>query len=196
MKKKLLVIGFILAIIISGIFSFFAYRNRIIEEGANELTSVEEDRIIVVEKIPTLFTIYGQKMDFDEAISVKYVETLNNDTLILDKAQFKQQMIIINDLDGKLSITDEEWRLIGTLIDSNENYSLFYLGDKEINRMQELGVITSLQTYQEGDLSVGVVRYEGEKVKVTGTLTASSIDLNISELLIHELVYAIRYGRR
>ena len=194
MKKREKIIGGIVVVIICvALLLFAAYKISLNSNKAdNELTSYEQDERLVTKVIPTEFIIYGEELGFDDMIFTSYISSIDSESLYLDTAKYRQAVIILNDLNGRLDITDAEWLLIKKYIDENGNYSLCYLGDGEFERMQELGVTEQLMSLYDGDLSVMIVHSGGEKIYITGTYTVEERDVyhaNIPELILCTLTH-------
>ncbi len=199
MKNKLFIRVSIIAITIISISAIiiaiiFSYNNNPID--IDGIVGIEDDLELVTQIIPTKFVVYGNTLDFHEDVYVKYVDSIDTESFDLE-SEYMQEMIIINDLDDSLCISDDEWQLIFKLLENNTNYSFFYLGRKEYERMEDLGLIKKDGIgLSENELSVGMVRENGKMIWIYGTydVNAQRLNANISERILMSFGYSIRQG--
>lgn len=177
---------FIFIIVIIGVLLFY-FKNQNLED---ELTTVEQERFIVTQTYPTQFVIYGDAIEFHDSISVRYVDQINEENLEIED-DFLYEMIIINDLQGNINLSNEEWEIISKYVKSDNRYSFYYLGNKEIEQIYNLGIISSLDLWGQNDLSIGLTHEGNQLVTVFGTYSVNAKFL-ISEALIHEHVYSLK----
>ena len=158
------------------------------EEGG--LSAVERDILTVTDTYPTLFIVYGDEIDFAPSISVKYIDEINSESLAISN-DYCYGMIIVNDLNGQVDLSDNEWNEIYHLVNTNDQYNFFYLGDEEFAQMDELGFFPEASALTEGDLSIGFVHESDLLVTVFGTYVVDA-GYSLPEALIHEQCYAIK----
>lgn len=176
---------FALCIIIGGIYIFI---NR--DDGEADMSSVERDIRILTETYPTQFVVYGEMIDFDSSIKVKYVEEINEETLRREP-QYVYSVIIVNDLTGKVTLSDEEWGMISELVKSDNTYNLFYLGNEDIDQLLRTEVISSLSMWEGRDLSIAVTHEGPDVITVFGTYYENA-GFSLPEAILAEQVFSIR----
>ena len=187
LKKTLgISLGIILALaLMLLLIVFFTHRDN--DEG---LASVDKELKIVTQSYPTQFVVYGEVMDFDPLVSVKYIKEINQETLTKGE-EYVYGLIIVNDLNGEVDLSDDEWRVISDLVQSNKYYNLFYLGNEDIEQLLRVGVISDLDMWNESDLSIGVT-HEGEDIITVFGTYYKNAKFSLQEALIAEQVFSIK----
>lgn len=186
--KKIIIIGIIsvltLGVIIGALHIFLN------EDSGTELTSAEKDIKIITETYPTQIVVYGDEIDFDSSIKVKYIDSINEESLERD-LQYKYSLIIVNDLARNVTLTDEEWGLLSNIVKSDNTYNMFYLGDEDIDQLLRVGVFSGLDMWNEGDLSLGLT-HEGEDVITVFGTYYKDAGFSLAEVIIAEQVFSIK----
>lgn len=130
MKKKVLLgVGISLFIaIIAVVVCVIIGVIRIPGMGKKTGNETDLDRIkkVMEETRPTDVFILGKDIQFEVDINTKKVAKLTQEELDSDK---DYKVIIINDLDGEISLSDDEIKYAENLIKKN-GYLLIYLGEK------------------------------------------------------------------
>lgn len=185
--KKATVIGiitfFTICILVGTMHIFF-------RKDQEELSSNEKALKIVTETYPTQIIVYGDKINFDSAISVKYIDVVNKETLTRE-SKYSYSLIIVNDLTGNATLSDDDWSLLSDLVKSDNTYNLFYLGDEDIDQILRVGVVSDLDMWNEGDLSIGLTHEGADIITVFGTYYKDAGFL-LPEAIIAEQVFSIK----
>lgn len=158
-------------------------------DDEDPLNSVEHDIKLVTELYPTRFVIYGSEIDFSSSISVEYIDEICDDNLVMGK-DYEYTMIIINDLDNNVNLSDDDWKLVYGYVENDDRYNLMYLGDSDFEQIGRLGILSDMTAFAEGDLSVGIVHEAGQLIFVFGTYVTGA-SYSLSEALIREQAYSI-----
>lgn len=194
MKKKIIIVVLLLVILIVG---FFAIREYVAQNSDKDaLTTVESDIKLLSKEYPTRILVYGEMLEFDDRITTESISEITFDTLKKSE-EYIYQLIIINDLNGKNVLSQDEWNIVSDVIKEDNDINFLYLGNKQFEKIVEAGIVESdLTAFEDGDLSLGVF-YEGKTaISVYGTYT-SALGTNqndICEAIMREQVYSIKIG--
>ena len=193
-KIKVIIIIFVLliigAIVAFGTMYFNAF-NKLAKEADSELTTVEEDILITTETYPTKMLVYGDEIDFDPKVNVEYINEISEESLKFDD-EYSYHFIIINDIDNNVDVSAEELCMIGDIVKSDNKYNFMYLGSKELNTIESLGVLSVNKVmYAPDDLSVGLSHEGNRLITVTGTYCVGA-EYPLSEELLHEQSRSIK----
>ena len=104
-------------------------------------------------------------------------------------------MIIVNDLTGKVTLSDEEWGMISELVKSDNTYNLFYLGNEDIDQLLRTEVISSLSMWEGRDLSIAVTHEGPDVITVFGTYYENA-GFSLPEAILAEQVFSIRQSNQ
>lgn len=159
-------------------------------DDEDSLNSAQHDIKLVTELYPTKFIVYGSEIDFSSSISVEYIDEICDDNLVMDN-DYVYTMIIINDIDNNVNLSDDDWKLIYGYVESDDRYNLMYLGNSDFEQIGRLGILSDMTAFAEGDLSVGFVHEAGQLITVFGTYVTGA-GYSLSEALICEQAYSIR----
>ncbi len=162
------------------------------------LSTVENDIILLSQKYPTKILVYGEKLDFDEKITVENIFEITYDTM-KKTGNYAYQLIIINDLNGKSVLSQEEWKIIDDVVKTDADINFLYLGDKQFEKIIEAGIVEEdITAFEDGDLSLGLFHEGKRAVCVYGTYTSLyGTDRNrICELIMREQAFSIEMGNQ
>lgn len=122
LKKALPMIG-IVVVIIAIVVGLGIYIKTTKE---NELTDIERISKMLTTTRKTDIYIVGEDIDFDNAVTATIIDevTMSN---ISGSGEYK--VIIVNDLNNEVELSEDEIELIRDLI-GKDNYMLIYLGEK------------------------------------------------------------------
>ena len=190
-QKKSTLIIIILAILIcislfTALFFYLKARN----ETYDDLTTAEQDLLIITESYPTQFIVYGDEIDFDSSIDVTYIDSISEEKFTIP-SEYRYQLIIINDLDNSLELSINDWQLLSELTKSEKKRNLFYLGNKEFEIIKSLEITDEITAFEDGDLSIGFVHEDDLLITVYGTYIENA-DYSLTEVLLHEQAYGIK----
>ena len=96
------------------------------KENDNVLSDIDRISRVLSSTKPTDIFIRGEKMDFNDKVSSKCIDEITMSGISGTK---DYTVIIINDLNDKVNLSDEEIDLVSEIITQN-NYMLIYLGEK------------------------------------------------------------------
>ena len=188
-KQKTRIVSIAISIIILFIIILIGVIIFCTNDNEDPLNSVEHDIKLVTELYPTRFVIYGSEIDFSSSISVEYIDEICDDNLVMGK-DYEYTMIIINDLDNNVNLSDDDWKLVYGYVENDDRYNLMYLGDSDFEQIGRLGILSDITAFDDGDLSVGIVHEAGQLISVFGTYVTGA-GYSLSEALIREQAYSI-----
>ena len=96
------------------------------KENDNVLSDIDRISRVLSSTKPTDIFIRGEKIDFNDKVSSKCIDEITMSGISGTK---DYTVIIINDLNDKVNLSDEEIDLVSEIITQN-NYMLIYLGEK------------------------------------------------------------------
>ncbi len=189
MKKIICVFGCICAF--AGILALgiYIYKNKETEDDSfskyrDEGWGLGEyDAYAVREKYPTDILWIGPWEEYEWELSIRFAESVNQETLTM-RDGFQYMYIVVNDLDGSVTLTEEEYRLINSYVKADSRYHFLYLGRERLAEICDYGFgdkggITPV------DYSVGMYHYGERLVSSWGIYTQDDID---SEMRLCECV--------
>ncbi|MBQ2981665.1 MAG: hypothetical protein IJD58_06010 [Lachnospiraceae bacterium] len=198
MKKKIIIkIVLIILLVFILVIGFFLVREYVARNSDKDsMTTVENDIEILSKEYPTLMHIYGEELKFDDSISTNNISQITSD-IFRRTDDYDYQLLIINDLSGKNVLSDDEWMIIKEVLMSNNDINFLYLGNKQFDKIIEVGIVEGDRTmFQDGDLSLGLF-YEGETaISVYGTYTSTlgKSQKDVCEAIMREQAYSIKIG--
>ena len=81
---------------------------------------------LLIDTYPTDVIVYGIDIEFDKTVPSRKIDNLKVDEVYDNCTDFFYRVLIINDMEDKLVLEEEDWKLIDQCIDKGCN--LFYLG--------------------------------------------------------------------
>ncbi len=171
MKKKkvnvicLVIIGILALAILSAIGAIFLRRAGIINFNfSNEDSKDGYDIEIEVlnTTVPTTILLYGEDLEFREAVPYKKISEINEDTLTTET---EYTALIISDCNATASISTEEYQLIREKLENNK-FSFYYYGRDKLSNLAR-NKILSLNGVQKEDLCFGSAVYMGDRISWT-----------------------------
>jgi len=135
-KKKIIVCVAIVIVAFSLVYSLLAINGivptinprELFKSDNNELTGVEKIKEIIETTRPTDIAILGDDISFSIEIETRKVDKIDEST-IQRKEGFKYTVLVINDLNNNVSLTEEEQDLLRKKV-KEYGFSLIYLGEK------------------------------------------------------------------
>ncbi len=155
---------------------YFNMKNKLYSQSDNDLTTAEENILILSKTFPTKIIVYGSEIDFDKKLSVTYIDEISKDSLKFDNG-FSYQYIVINDLDDEINISNKEWELIDKTIKSDKRCNFIYLGSKELYKIKNLEILSDITYFEDSDLSVGLFHQGDSLITCLGTYTTEMKNL-------------------
>ncbi|MDO4317633.1 MAG: hypothetical protein Q4C48_05420 [Lachnospiraceae bacterium] len=183
MKKMICVIGGLLLL-----FGLIAGSVRIYENRGQEDDSFskfrdegwglgEYDAYLVREKYPTDILWIGPWEEYEWELPVRFAETVDRETLTM-RDGFQNMYIVINDLDGSVGLTEEEYRLIHSYVKSDSRYHFLYLGKEKLPQICEYG-FGDKDMISEIDYSLGLYHCNERLISSWGVYTQNEIDYEV-----------------
>lgn len=171
--RKIIVLLFIIAIIVGLVLGIFTLLHNEKKDGTNtdSLTQTEKLAFFVNTTNPTDIVWIGNcdELTFSTVgDDKKCYWTCQDDTVelplrIIDEVtecslemveRKKEQLIVINDIDGNVNLSADEYRVIFKTFSANSKCIVIYIGIKDIDILVEMGLIDR-QKLERDDYSVG-----------------------------------------
>ena len=195
MKNKIKIISkiiFLIVIISTIIFLIHLFKtDKTITNSDGDLTTAEENILILSKTYPTNILIYGSEIDFDKKLNVTHIDEINEDSLKFNN-DFSYQYIVINDLNDQTNISDEEWKLIDKTIKSDKRCNFLYIGSKELNQIKSLGMLSKDAYFEEEDLSVGLFHEGNKLITSLGTYSTDLLDVSLANQILDVQAMSIK----
>lgn len=122
----IIAITLIILIIVLGMIIGIIKAPDFLKSDDNELDDMERLKIVFEKSIPTDIVILGDDIKFECDLEHRTITDLNIDSL---KHEKKYQVIILNDLDDSITLSEENISLLSDLI-AEDGTLLIYLGEK------------------------------------------------------------------
>lgn len=132
-KKLRKIIFSIMAACLIGIIFLIGYGCK-----ENELSTYEQEIIILNEIYPSDIMIYGENISFKDSLKYRMISQISEEEL--DGSKFQYHFIIINDLSGSASLTQDEANLIMSYI-NEKHYTFFYIGSNYEDIFLKSGIL-------------------------------------------------------
>ncbi len=181
MKKKMIFIMiFVLGIIIVSILLIFG--NNIWGLNSENIQGVYDKEIkILNNNFPSDIIVYGEDVGFDDKLNFRTVSELSEDSL-KSNSEYRYTFLVINDREGKLKITDEEFQLCKKMCEDH-NLNFYYIGSQYLLHLKDFGFHDGL--YADDSCGIGYVISPFGYATIQGiwTMTEEEYYLNSPELL-------------
>lgn len=183
MKKVICV--FFLFLVCAGIvgFSIYIYNNKKNEDDSFSKFREEGwglgeyDAYLVRDKYPTDILWIGPWEEYEWELSVRFAETVDRETLTI-RDGFQHMYIVINDLDGSVTLTEDDYRLINSYVNSDSRYHFLYLGKEKLPQICEYG-FGDKDMITEIDYSLGLYHSNERLISSWGVYTQNEIDYDV-----------------
>ncbi len=181
MKKVICIISCLCLFAGIAVVSVSLFKNRETEEAP--LSSKYRDEgwfpgeyaaYAVREKYPTDILWIGPWEEYEWELPVRFSETVDRETLTM-RDGFQYMYIVVNDLDGSVALTEEEYRLINSYVKADSRYHFLYLGREKLEQICEYG-FGNKEQITEIDYSLGMYHRGERLVSVWGVYTQDEID--------------------
>ena len=155
MKKIVGIIIAVMAIVLIGIQSYTP-------ENENDYS---EEISYLNNEVDFKMYLYGDNINFPEEFKYKKLNDLNlgNEELDADYVY-----LVINDLSGKIKLTDEDVKYLMELTDKYKNFNYFYIGKEKLTLFKKYNKDLD---FEDGDLSIGRVVMYGDRLDYYGFWT-------------------------
>lgn len=198
MTKTKTLIAIILSIVLFlmlGTILFVIYGYLTMEEP--NLTTHEENILILNKKYPSDIVLYGDEIDFSG--DLQYRKIVQVEEFSLEGKEFKYHFIIVNNMANNISLTQDEWDLIGEFI-INKHYTFLYIGmvNQDLSQvMIKAGILdTQLSNNCRGFMSgyqYGAFLYRGvEILQVKDLNDFKEFPQLLGEVLVTNMVDVIK----
>ena len=136
MKKKIIVGVTISAIVVSLFYLVFAINGLVptislrdlFKSNDNELVGVEKIKEIIDTTHPTDIIVVGDEIFFSVEVKTRKVDKINK-TELQKRDGYEYTVVVINDLDNKVQLTEDERELLRKNL-KEYGFCLIYLGEK------------------------------------------------------------------
>ena len=149
MKKRILIVILVLLLIISlGIYSIIKMvgpekksRKEVMEES---MDSIDYAVYFVCEELPTdmlwigKYDGYHEILRYDKELPLRFAEHVDEESLNIREG-FKNILIVVNDIDSSVDLSDEEYSLIFNRLLNDSRYNFYYYGSKKLKYVIEEG---------------------------------------------------------
>lgn len=126
---------------------------------------------IVNESHPTDIILYGESINFRDELIYRETKYIDEDIFNSNK---ENRLIIINDLDGQVDLSDAEWSIIKeNTIDGT--WDFYYLGTDKLEKLKNLGFYNEERL--ENDLCLAIANYYDNKSTFNGIWTKEQEDM-------------------
>ena len=98
----------------------------ILGDSDSELTDIERIALVIKQEHPTDVIVLGDNVQFQAEIDTRNISKVTEEQLKKEK-NYEQTFLIINDLNNKVKLSDEEINLLKSKI-AIEGFCLYYLG--------------------------------------------------------------------
>ncbi len=173
MKK----IKFICIVIIS-LFVLILLANRIQfyisshSAGSEEETAYTDEVNYLNKTVDAVVLLYGTDIQTRDGFEFEKLQSINKQEF--DKYSNDYIYLIINDLDGKVSLDINTVTFLKEYADQNTNFNFFYIGEKQLELFVENVFPESGK--RDGDMSFGYVLMEGVRLCYSGLWTTVEND--------------------
>lgn len=117
-------------------------------------TAIYDNEIKVLnDNYPSDIIVFGEDVGFNSKLKFRTITEITEENLTSD-SQYKYSFFVINDREGKLNISDEEFELCKKMCDEN-NLNFFYIGEHYLARLKNFGFYDGL--YADNLLGIGYV---------------------------------------
>lgn len=117
------------------------------DKVVNEINQIE----------PTDIYLYGEDMYCIDSITYIKIDKLSEEKFT---GKNNKKILIINDMSGILSLSEDEWKFLEEKAKSDFNFYFFYAGRNLLSEFEKRKIITE---NSPDDLCSGVVTYEGKR---------------------------------
>lgn len=154
--------------------------------SVDDETDIERIKRVLETTRPTEIFILGSEIEFELNLNNKMITSLNSESIKTDK---DYTVVIINDLDGSVSLTDEEISFSKELI-NKDGYYLMYLGSKYTTTWEKEGEPIA---EVDGNLSYSYYSIFGKPKRIIGYWEQADKDILKENpyFLGHILMYAM-----
>lgn len=171
MKKNKIIILSIILILVVGIVGicFLLGIFKLPMLGNNEESDIDRMKKIMETTRPTDVFVLGKEILFETEIKINNISELSEKQIKTDK---DYKIVIINDLDNMVNLSDEEIKYASELMNKN-GYCIIYLGEKysETWDRTEQGIANL-----SGNLSYVYYSWDGQPVRNIGNWLQSDND--------------------
>jgi uncharacterized membrane protein YciS (DUF1049 family) len=189
MKKYLVIFSLIILLFVSVIYAVHSVSNIISKDYF--LNQHEIHVSIINDSFPTDIILYGEDIVFCMHFEVDKIDEITEESLISQK---QNQIIILSDLSGSMSISDNELLIIKEKVFSNQ-LDFYYLGTKELDRLYTLGFYEKPR--EEFDLCLSIVSSNDQLLHFNGIWTIENFDNqdDLSKALINQFIKVIIFNQ-
>lgn len=144
---------------------------------------------IINETYPADIMLIGGDVGFPDELNTRKLTEITAPELAL-KEQYMFSVLIINDLDGNVYISDEEWDIIAAAVFDHVN--LYYLGQKYLDKIKTYGLYTD--DLSDTDMSIGYLHEPDISFPFYGFFTVEAYESyqKNPDLLSQILLYSIQ----
>lgn len=144
---------------------------------------------IINETYPTDIMLIGGDVGFPEELNPRKLTEIS-DSELASKEQYTFSVLIINDLDGNVHISNDEWDIIAAGVFDHVN--LYYLGQKYLGKIKTYGLYTD--DLPDTDMSIGYLHEPDISFPFYGFFTVEAYELyqKNPDLLSQVLLYSIQ----
>ena len=200
MKKRILIVILVLLLIISlGIYSIIKMagpeKKSRKEVMAESMDSIDYAVYFVCEELPTdmlwigKYDGYHEILRYDKELPLRFAEHVDEESLNIREG-FKNILIVVNDIDGSVDLSDEEYSLIFNRLLNDSRYNFYYYGSKKLKYVIEEGGY-STENMNSDNISAMYTRVNDTLVLTKGGFTRDDINdgCNLCEGVLTNYMY-------
>ncbi len=171
--KKVIVVIFVFSVIFGIVIGAYTLLKSEKKEDINDKYRAEGwwpgeyEAYYIREKMPADILWIGTYSGYDFDIPIRIEQTVDRKT-INPRTGFNRIIIVVNDLDGKVNLNDNEYEMIVDRVINDSRYMFFYLGTKKLLSLVEAAGFNT-DSITKNELSVFLTHNNNEIVFWHGT---------------------------
>ncbi|MBR6366236.1 MAG: hypothetical protein IKS10_09120 [Lachnospiraceae bacterium] len=159
----------VLAFLILGGILFFCFYHHGEDETWEEY---EKKRIAQFNEDDACFLIYGEQCELSEDLNWRHIDTLDEETLVLDNDFV---FLFIIDREGEMDADSSTFETLKKIADKNMNFSFYYIGFQQLNNVKK--AFPNYQYDPGRERSFAYVLFEGGKIMESGNWTTQEEEI-------------------
>lgn len=159
-KKKIFTIIGSLIFLMGIVVAVILFKNA---NNSKEMDSYDKYINAAINTHPVEIFVFGKDCSFRDTVEYKTIIDFDSDNLYSDK---EYKLIIVNDIDGNISLSDEEYSTIHDYI-FDKHYAFLYIGTNLLQEFVKHDFI--MDNFEKGDCSFGIRPIDEGMVAEIGT---------------------------
>ncbi len=143
----------------------------VINNGKGDLSTLDQIVLAMNNTHKTDVFVLGPDCHFRKDVAVKNIDSIT-ETSVAPGADSEFHLIVINDMNGDISLSEEEYLTINKLVVEGD-YALFYVGDSLNNEFASHNITKC--AFEPGHYSFSLRHYRGTIIQSSGDWVEESI---------------------